>query len=197
MTQNRPLAEIDDFLGSARLFASAVHDIVEQRILDGVAGGRLTVSQVKLLKLVARTELYTLGDVASFLHVSNAAASRAVERMVRRNLLRRTEDEKDRRATHVSLTPAARQLLDAYEAARRLKLEGVFGQFPRQELRRAAELLDRISAQIVDYSSDSEELGLKSGEVYFRDKRLARRLAERNCFYERRGGQTGRRSGEE
>jgi len=196
MIQNRAIAEIDDFLGSAHVFASAVHRVVEQRVLDGVAGGQLTASQVKLLKLVAMTNLYTLGDVASFLHVSNAAASKAVDRMVRRNLLRRTEDEKDRRATHLSLTPAAQQLLDAYEAARRQQLESVFVPFPRQELRRAAELLDRISAHIVDCSTDPEELCVKCG-IYFREKCLVRRPARRNCFYERRGGQAGRRSGEE
>jgi DNA-binding MarR family transcriptional regulator len=196
MIQDRAIAEIDDFLGSAHVFASAVHDVVEQRVLDGVAGGQLTVSQVKLLKLVAMTNLYTLGDVASFLHVSNAAASKAVDRMVRRNLLRRTDDEKDRRTTHLSLTPAARQLLDAYEAARRQKLEGVFVQFPRQELVRAAELLDRISAHIVGHGADAEELCLKCG-IYFRENCLVRRLAQRNCFYERRRGQAGRRSGEE
>lgn len=163
------MAEIDDFLGSAHVFASAVRNVVEQGLLDHVAGGQLTVPQVKVLKLVAMTHSYTLGDVASFLDVSNAGASKAVDRLVRRNLLRRTEDEKDRRAMHLSLTEAGRGLLAAYEDARRSKLEGIFAQFPREELQRAAELLDRISADIVDHTAAggvlSEVRDLFSGEV--------------------------------
>ncbi len=75
MTRNRGLREIDDFLGSAHIFASAVTDIIEQRLLEKAAEGQVTASQMKLLKLVAMTDSYTLGDVAAFLRVSNAAAS--------------------------------------------------------------------------------------------------------------------------
>jgi DNA-binding MarR family transcriptional regulator len=178
------LAEIDEFLGSAHIFASAVHDIVEQRLLDQVAGGMVTVSQVKLLKLVAMTDGYTLGDVASFLDVSNAAASKAVDRLVRRDLLVRSDDQRDRRAMHLLLSPAGRRLLGAYESARRRKLESIFTQFPREELQRAAELLDRISADIVDRGADSREPCLKCG-IYLREKCLIRQAARRNCFYQR------------
>jgi len=196
MAGNRDLGEIDDFLGSAHVFAAAVKDIVEQRLLDRVADGQLTVPQVKLLKLVAMTDGYSLGDVASFLDVSNAAASKAVDRLVRRNLLRRTEDQKDRRTMHLSLTHSGRRVLDAYEAARREKLEDIFAQFPSEELQRAAELLDRISADIVDHTADSEELCLKCG-IYFRQKCLIRQLVKRNCYYARHNGHGKRRNEEE
>src|ERR1019366_1769272 len=98
MTRNRSLSEIDDFLGSAHVFASAVTDIIEQRLLEKAAEGQVTAAQMKLL---AMTDSYTLGDVASFLRVSNAAASKAVDRLARRDLLRRTEDQKDRRVMHL------------------------------------------------------------------------------------------------
>ena len=130
MARNRDLAEIDDFLGSAHVFASAVHDVVEQRLLEQVAGGQITVSQVKLLKLVAMTDSYTLGDVAAFLDVSNAAASKAVDRLVRRNLLRRSEDQKDRRIMHLPLTPTGQRLLTAYETARRQQAREHFHPVP-------------------------------------------------------------------
>jgi|ERR1035438_9325797 DNA-binding MarR family transcriptional regulator len=144
--------EIDDFLGSAHGFASAVTDIIEQRLLEQTGEGQVTASQMKLLKLVAMTDFYTLGDVASFLRVSNAAASKAVDRLVRRGLLRRTEDQHDRRVMHLLLTQAARRLLTAYESARQRKLQSIFVQFPPEELRRTSELLDRLSADIVDHA---------------------------------------------
>jgi MarR family 2-MHQ and catechol resistance regulon transcriptional repressor len=184
MTSGRSVREIDDFLGSAHIFASAVADVIEQRLLDKAAEGQVTASQMKLLKLVAMTDSYTLGDVASFLRVSNAAASKAVDRLVRRGLLRRTEDQRDRRVVHLRLTQAGLRLLTAYESARQRKLQSIFVQFPPEELRRASELLDRLSADIVDHTSNPEELCLKCG-IYFRERCLVRQLVPRNCFYQR------------
>jgi len=47
-----------------------------------------------------------------------------------------------------------------------------------------SELLDRLSADIVDHTSNPEELCLKCG-IYFRERCLVRQLVPRNCFYER------------
>jgi len=134
MDRKGNLAEIDDSLNSAHVFASAVHGVVEQRLLNQVSDGQITAPQIRLRKLVARSDSYTLGDMASFLNVSNAAARRAVDRMVRRNLLRRIEDPANRRIMHLLLTQPGRRILAAYESARRHKLASIFTQLPRGDL---------------------------------------------------------------
>jgi len=186
MTSNGSLDRIDDFLGSAHVFASAVTEIIEHRLLEQARGGQVTAAQMKLLKLVGMTDSYTLGDVATFLQVSSAGASKAVDRLVRRDLLRRTEDQRDRRVMHLHLTSASRRLIAAYEDARQRKLQSVFVQFSQEELRSASELLDRLSADIVDQPSNPGELCVKCG-IYFRERCLVRQLVPRNCFYQRAG----------
>ncbi|MGA2196484.1 MAG: MarR family winged helix-turn-helix transcriptional regulator, partial [Bryobacteraceae bacterium] len=89
----------------------------------------------------------------------------------------------DRRVMHLCLTPASRRLLAAYETARERKLQAIFVQFPPEELRRASDLLDRLSADIVDHGSNPQELCLKCG-IYFREQCLVRQLVPRNCFYQ-------------
>ena len=184
MNRNDGLDWIDDFLGSTNVFASAVRDMIERRLLEQAGDGQVTATQMNLLKLVGMSDSYTLGDIAAFLRVSNAGASKAVDRLARRDLLRRTEDPRDRRVMHLHLTPASRRLLNAYEEARRRKLQSVFVQFPPEELRSASALLDRLSADIVDHSADPEELCVKCG-IYLRERCLVRQLVSRNCFYER------------
>jgi len=171
-----------DFLGSTHVFTSAVEEILEKGILEEVAGRRLTSSQFKLLKMVALTDARTISDVALFLGVSNAAASKAVDKLVRRKMLRRAEGQPDRREICLSLTEASRQLLAAYEEKKELKLAGIFHGFPDNELRRAASLLDRLSAALVDHHSSPDEVCLQCG-IYFRDHCVVRELAQRNCFY--------------
>jgi DNA-binding MarR family transcriptional regulator len=191
MSRNASLDRIDDFLGSAHVFASAVTDMIERRLLEQAGDGQVTSAQMNLLKLVGTTDSYTLGDVAAFLRVSNAGASKAVDRLVRRNLLRRTEDPRDRRVMHLHLTQASRRLLHAYESARRHKLQSIFVQFPPEELRSASALLDRLSADIVDHTANLEELCVKCG-IYLRERCSVRQLVSRNCFYERTGKKQGR-----
>ncbi len=173
---------IQDFLGSAHIFASAVNEVVEQRLLQEVAGKRLTLSQFKLLKMVALTDARTITDVALFLGISNAAASKAVDKLVRVKMLRRTEGQPDRREICLSLTESSRRLLLAYEERKQRKLAKIFHQYPAKDLRRTARLLDRLSAGLVDHHAEPEEICLQCG-IYFRDRCLVRQLVKRNCFY--------------
>jgi DNA-binding MarR family transcriptional regulator len=170
-----------DFLGSAHVFASAIEDVVESRLLGEVAGKHLTLSQFRLLKLVAMTDAHTISDVGLFLGVSNAAASKAVDKLVRRKLLRRKEGQPDRREICLSLTEPSKRLLAAYELKKQRKLAEVFRGFAREELKRAANLLDRLSAQLVDHHTHNE-VCLQCG-IYFRNQCLVRKLLQRECFY--------------
>ena len=173
---------IENFLGSAQVFASAVNDIVEQRLLDEVAGKTLTLSQFKLLKMVSLTNARTITDVTLFLGVSAAAASKAVDKLVRRKLLRRIEGHPDRREIQLSLTPASQRYLAAYDEKKQHKLATIFRQFAANDLKSAANLLDNLSAILVDHAADPNEVCLQCG-IYFRQRCLVRQLAKRNCFY--------------
>jgi len=171
-----------DFLGSTHIFASAVEEVLEKRVLEEIAGRHLTLSQFKLLKMVALTEAETVTDVALFLGVSNAAASKAVDKLVRRKMLRRAEGQPDRREICLSLTEPSRRLLAAYEEKKEERLAHVFHGFPKDELRRTARLLDRLSAELMDHHSNPEEVRLQCG-IYFRDHCVVRQLLDRNCFF--------------
>jgi len=57
----------------------------------GDRGQQLSLSQLKILKLLDLTEAHNIGDVAAFLGVSDAAASKTVDRLARLRYLRRTE----------------------------------------------------------------------------------------------------------
>ena len=176
---------INDFLGSTHVFASSVNDVIEERLLREVGPPQLTFSQFKLLKLVAHTDAQTIGDVAAFLRVSNAAASKAVDKLVRQGLLLRKEAQSDRRAIQLSLTASSRHLLAAYNAAKDRKLASVFRSFSAQDLQQTADLLDRLTAGIVNHTAREDEICLQCG-IYYRKKCLVRQLVRRNCIYHRR-----------
>ena len=80
------LEAINDLLASATIFTSTSSTLLAAE-LEELAGDRLTFAQLKLLRLVARQDPLTVGDVAVFLGISNAAASTAVDRLVRAGFL--------------------------------------------------------------------------------------------------------------
>ena len=182
MSRIVPPQLVSDFLGSAQVFATAVTEVVEEKLLREIAGKALTLSQFKLLKLVANTDAHSVGDVAAFLGVSNAAASKAVDKLVRHKQLARAEGRLDRRATVLSLTARSRRLLAAYDVARDRKLTEIFRSFSPEDLEHTTEILDRLSAGIIDHNATPEETCLQCG-IYFREKCLVRQLVGRRCFY--------------
>ncbi len=173
---------VNDLLGSAQIFALAVGQVIEEELWREAGDKQLTVSQLKLLKLTSLPGGHTISEVAAFLGVSKAAASKAVDKLARRMLLRRSEGERDRRTIFLSLTGAGRRLLDAYDLAARKKLAAVFGQFSCEELRQVVNLLDRFSAQIADHSTRPEELCLQCG-IHYRETCLLRQRLGRKCLY--------------
>ncbi len=182
MAATSRVRQIQDLLGSAHIFACAVNDLMQERLL-AVTGEQLTFSQLKLLKLVDRTDSYNISQVAAFLGVSNAAASKAVDRLVRRDLLRRSESEGDRRAVELSLTTDGRRLLEEYEAVTARTLEEVFGAFSSEGLEEVAELLDRLSISLIDRDSANGETCFRCG-IYFREKCLLRARGRRTCHFD-------------
>lgn len=187
---NRPQL-IQDVLGSALVFASAVDQLMQER-LEAVVGFRgwlarsteqLTFSQLKLLKLVARTEAYNISEVAAFMGVSNAAASKAVDRLVRRKLLRRTESEGDRRAVELAVTDEGRRILEQYDAVTTRTLGEIFRDVPADELEQAAGLLDRLSANLVGRGNVVDEETCFRCGMYFREECLLRENRQRSCHF--------------
>ena len=176
----------NEFLSSARVFAWSVREVLEKLVISEIAGEKLTFPQLKLLYLVAHTDEHTtISDAAAFLGISPAAASKAVDKLVKRRLLKRAEIQEDRRSSQLSLTEQSRRLLEAYEAARNHLAAKAFDQFSPQELQKTSELLDRLAGAFVQQGADPEHVCLQC-EIYFREKCRFGELGRRNCFYQRR-----------
>ncbi len=178
---------VNEFLGAAHVFASAMHKVLEEDLLRDASYGQLTISQLKLLKLVSLKESLTVGDAAAFLKVSKAAASKTVEKLVRKIYLQRSPGKLDRRETCLSLTDASRTLLSRYETERQEKLKEIFSMSVPAELHQVSALLDCLTARIAieNFSAQPGKLCLQCG-TYFRENCLLRTQLGLDCFHLRK-----------
>jgi DNA-binding MarR family transcriptional regulator len=176
---------VNELLGSAHLFLAAVSGVMEQKLLSEIVGKQLSLSQLKILKLLDLAEAQNVGDVAAFLGVSDAAASKSVDRLARLKYLRRTESRKDRRSSDLSLAAAGRKLLNRYETAKDHKLAEMFRDLDADELRQTSAILDRMTTGIVHDSTNPEEICLQCG-IYMKKRCLVREAAQAQCSYQMR-----------
>jgi DNA-binding MarR family transcriptional regulator len=147
----------NSLLGKAQFFVSALSEVIDAKVLHEIAGKDLTLYQLQLLRLVSLQRKHSIGGLAAHFGVSSPAVSKAVDRLVKRMYLRRVEGERDRRAVDLSLTAIGRRVLERFDESRTRVIEKLFGQLPVDELQRAAELLQRMTALIVGLGPDPDD----------------------------------------
>jgi len=119
--------QLQAFLTASRAMVGlAVHSIEE-------AGDGVTVTQYRLLVLVAAQGPRTVTDVATELGVNQSNASRYLDRLQRLGLLERRRSSEDGRVVNVVLTPAGRQLLRKVSRLRRREMERVLRRMTPEE----------------------------------------------------------------
>ena len=141
---------VNSLLGRLQFLASALIEVVDDKVVHEIGGQDFTLAQLQLLRLVNAKGDHSIGSLASHIGVSSPAISKTVEKLVRRSFLSRVDREHNRRVVHLSLTKKGHRLLSRFDEARQKKFEDIFRDLSVNELHSAAELLQRISARIVD-----------------------------------------------
>jgi len=172
-------------MGSAQIFSSTVNDMLEEALTD-VGDPTLALSQLELMALIARSDSgFKVSDVAEFMGVTNAAASRAIDRLVQRGLVDRTVAPRDRRAVELSLTEEGQDLLDRVMVASDDRLMQALGEYTVERLMEASELLEAFAIRLLEADGATERTCLRCG-VHFREGCAMRQMLGRSCiFYER------------
>lgn len=86
----------------------------------------------------------TARDIVEYRMLQKGNVSQAVEHLIRKGLLSRRQDEKDRRLIHLSLTPTAVEVTTAIRAARKQLLDQLFQDFSSGEILLYQELNQKL-----------------------------------------------------
>jgi DNA-binding MarR family transcriptional regulator len=106
-------------------------------------------TQLRVLTIIAGNRHTNMNRLAEALGVVPSSASRLCDRLEATGLLRRVPDPRDRREVRLTLTPAARRMLDELRERRRAALAEVLERMApaaRQDLVRALAAFDAAAA---------------------------------------------------
>lgn len=107
-----------------------------------LSGSEMTV----LLFLHNNPDKNTATDIIKYSRMAKANISKAVEHLIRRDLLVRTRDAYDRRVVHLCLTETAACIMPDLLGAAEQYLCGVFADFTSEEMRTFSEFHSRMAA---------------------------------------------------
>lgn len=116
---------VDDAERSADLFVAVLEKALTSRLLDEEFEGQVTTSQLHALRFLALNEQPLMSDLADGLGISYPAATKTVERLVKKGLASREDDPTDRRVVRVNLTEGGCQLVKKIMAARNVGFHDV------------------------------------------------------------------------
>lgn len=105
-----------DVAHASDLFVAIVEKLMTQRMLDESFEQQVTPAQLVALRYLSLNESSLMSDVAEGLGISFPAATKTVDRLVRKELASRVEDPHDRRVVRIKLTERGKQLVsEVYE----------------------------------------------------------------------------------
>jgi DNA-binding MarR family transcriptional regulator len=115
---------VDAFVAASRALVA-----VAARSLADLAED-VTLAQYRALVVLHTRGPQRPGDLAEILGVGPPTASRMVERLVRRGLVRRVRSSQDRRAVRVHLTGSGQAIVEQVTSQRRREIERILEQMP-------------------------------------------------------------------
>jgi DNA-binding MarR family transcriptional regulator len=110
------------------------------------AGEEVTLTQYRSLVVLASRGPQGVASLAEALSVTAPTASRLVERLVRKGLVRRRADRQDRRQVRVGLTGAGRDLVRLVTERRREEIAALLASIPPDALEPMATGLRHLAA---------------------------------------------------
>lgn len=122
--------------------------------LFGSGENALEPGQVDTLELLVAQGALRMSELADALRVDPSTATRAVQRLVKAGMAKRTTCKEDARVVLVSATDAGRRRSQCISELRRNTLTSMLSTFNQAEREEFAEYLDRFVQALDDYVRD-------------------------------------------
>ena len=138
----------DAFLEAFDAFATAIRRARGVPAQDGDGRLNLTLSQYTLVRALAGREAARIGDLAGDAAIAPSTATRILDALERRAMVRRHRVAEDRRGVTITLTERGRAALHRQDAWMRGRQRAFFDELPDDERAVASDLLVRLAALI-------------------------------------------------
>lgn len=121
---------IADIMGTQR----RLQELIAEDRADPLFSSHLTLSQLRILMLLARHGSVSGSELAAMLGIGAAALTGMIDRLVVQDLVARAEDPHDRRVRRIGLTRTGRDLIGSIFNAGEAKMRTLLSRLSAEEL---------------------------------------------------------------
>jgi DNA-binding MarR family transcriptional regulator len=146
-----------DFVAGFDALAQAVRRARGANANGRSPNGALSLSQYALLEVLADRDSARVQELAAHAGITASTATRILDALERRGVVRRARDDGDRRAVAVSLTDQGQTLVHAERDWLRGRQRAFYAALPSAEQELAPDLLFRLAALIDELAARPEQ----------------------------------------
>jgi MarR family transcriptional regulator, organic hydroperoxide resistance regulator len=154
---------------NAKLFCQAMTLRLVRAALAQLSDTALTEVQLACLRFVRLHPDPSVGAIADGLGVSDAAAAKLIDRLVKRNLLRREEHNIDRRVLKIKLTGEGKKLIQQVDDFEEHEFQTIIARMKPAELKALQDGLSAFIKAALRSPEEIEKACLRCGVAHFSD----------------------------
>ncbi|MGI5837228.1 MAG: MarR family winged helix-turn-helix transcriptional regulator [Chloroflexota bacterium] len=158
-----------DIAHASDLFVAIIEKLLTQKMLDQSFDQQVTPSQVVALRYLSLNESSLMSDVAEGLGISFPAATKTIDRLVRKSLVNRTEDPHDRRVVRIRLTEQGKQLVEEINQERSRRFATVLERMDPRSLNSLHQSMEKFINAAIDDEDTARSLCLHCGSEHHED----------------------------
>ena len=158
------MAGIDRILlENIRITAQVITEVCQRNTRNQVSEQPLSRNQYYILKILPVSGEFLMNELARFLDISPAAASKNIDRMEQMGLVRRRPRTGDRRSLEVVLLDPGRAIVDEFDRITMKKQASMLSQFSPAEKEELLGYLQRIVRYTLAEESNTDLICLQCG----------------------------------
>lgn len=156
----------DDLLRNAKLFCNAFYEATAKPLVSEVTAYGLTDVQYACMRYIKSHGSPTVGDIASGLRISSAAATRLIDRLEKKGLATREGHLGDRRSIRVALTPNSAEIVERLVSLEKSLFESITARISPGDLEALARGLEGFLAAALTSPDIIEAVCLRCGDEH-------------------------------
>lgn len=114
----------------------------------------VTLQQFHLLLYMKASGRTRVTDLSDMMMVSKPTASRMINTLCDKGMIKKRTDDRDRRLVYLELTPKGRRVVEEKELRQRERLARVLGEMPAEEMGAFLDTLERIEEELAAISRE-------------------------------------------
>ncbi len=157
---------IRHLVDNVHLLSRLVIDVLEKENIKKLLPMSLTRNQLNILRILHNSGSKSVKELANIIDVSNAAVSKNVEKMVKRNLVKRQATTSDRRQAEVSILKAGVEYLNQHDESWQDRQYKILSEFSTVEMDQFNHLVDKYIKGCLKEDRSVDLICLQCGGLY-------------------------------